>query len=168
MNENKTIGQSTSESDSAQNVNINLNEVGPVETKGEDVDLFQYDKQKVKIEDAQATQVKSGYSDTGKQWVLKIISEVVHTLERDGEDNIEFRASELFNLKQDEKGNLVGFPVSDQANLQLFCKDIGINDYEKTESLAKLIEKIKGKETLIKAYEKEKDGNKKTYLKFRY
>jgi len=135
-----------------QSEQMSLSDLKPVE--GVSVDLKQYDKKEVEIEGAEIIQVKSDYTECKKQWVLKVQSIVLEKLEREDEDDIEFRASELFNLIQDKDGKLEGYPEAEGSNLQKFMADINV----------KKPEEIAGKKVLVKAYEK----NDKTYLKFRY
>lgn len=152
-------------------VQQDLTQIKPVE--GRSVDLRKYDRQVVKIEKAELTQVPSKFTEKIQggeirymQWVLKVSSVVLETI-GEGEEVINFRTSELFNMIQD-KDKLVGFPTSEGSNLMKFCKDIGIKNPEKIENLQKLIDEIKGKNASVKYYEKEVDGKKKSYLKFRY
>ena len=142
---------------------VNLDEIKPIETIS--IDLKKHDKKEVLLERADVLKVKSNYSKTGFQWVLKISSEVVETL-GENDDKVEFRATELFNLIQDENGNLTGFPTGNSTNLYKFAKDIGVDINVK--HLGEFIVSIHGKKALIKAYEKESEGKTKTYLKFRY
>ncbi len=144
MEENKT-----NENQSEQ---MSLSDLKPIE--GSSVDLKQYDKKEVELEGVEIIQVKSDYTKCKTQWVLKVQSVVLETLERDDDEDIKFRASELFNLIQDDEGKLQGYPEAEGSNLQIFMKDIGV----------KKPDEIVGKKTLIKSYEK----NDKTYLKFRY
>ena len=130
---------------------IKLSDLKPVE--GISVDLKKYDKKETEIESAEIIQVKSDYTETKLQWVLKVSSVVLETIEVE-DKTIEFRASELFNLIQDKEGKLEGYPEAEKSNLQQFMKDID----------AKNPEEVSGKKALIKSYEK----NDKTYLKFRY
>jgi hypothetical protein len=127
---------------------VSLVDLKPVES-GRSIDLNQYDKQQVKIEKAEVINVKSEYSTKKTQWVLRVSSEVLTKLE-----DIEFRASALFNLIQDEDGNLKGYPTSEDSNLVKFMKDIKAKDPKE----------IVGKNALIKSYDK----NGKTFLTFRY
>lgn len=147
--------------------NFDLSKIKGVEG-GIVTDLKKYDKVTKRIESAKVVQVPSQYSETGKQWVLKVESEVVES-HAGAEGQIEFRASELFNLVQDENnGELKGFPKGEGSNLIRFLKDIGIKQPEKIESLQAIIEAMVGKNIIIKAYDKNVDGKSKTYLKFRY
>ena len=143
--------------------------------KSESVDLNKFDKQSVKIENVEVLQVPSDFTELDeqgnhhKQWILKVGSVVLETL---GEEDkkIEFRASELFNLMQNKKGELIGFPTGDKSNLGKFLKDLKIDPSEM--NLKQLIDAIKGKDILVRSYDKDVliDGkaNKRTYLKFRY
>lgn len=131
---------------------ISLDKLEGVEG-GESVDLEQFDKKEVEIEKAEIVKVKSDYTDCKTQWVLKVSSVVLVSI-NEGEDKIDFRASELFNLIQDKEGKLIGYPVAEGSNLAKFFKDLKIS--KPTELI--------GKKALIKAYDKAG----KTYLKFRY
>lgn len=146
-------------------------------TEGISIDLKKFDKKEVVIEEIEITSVPSNYTPLiGEsqqhqfQWVLKISSGILETIERGElpEDNIEFRSSELFNLTQDKEGKLIGFPTGEGSNLMKFCNDLGIDKPEESETLQILIDKIKGQKVLIKAYTKSYDGKERTYLKFRY
>ena len=153
---------------------MDLTQVKGVESEG--IDLNKYDKSVTMIDSAEVLSVPSEYTpkdDKGlnlRQWVLKVSSEVIDTVGEE-EDKIEFRASELFNLIQDKKGRLVGFPRNENSNLGKFTKDLKI-DLKTIENLGQLVEVMKGKKAVIKAYEKdyEVDGKSRTrtYLKFRY
>jgi len=144
-------------------VKPDLSSLKPVNS--EQVDLKKFHNSQVEIVKADILQVPSTFTTkdlNGKnlpQWVLKISSPVLTTL-GEGEDKIEFRASELFNLSQDKKGNLIGYPTNKDSNLVKFMKDIG----------ARTPEEILGKKATIKHYEKEssQDGQKRGYLKFKY
>ena len=147
---------------------LDLSKIGLME--GISIDLDKHDKTEVTIEECKVIQVPSNYTPKIEgteqhlmQWVLKISSGVLETIGED-EDKIEFRASELFNLIQNKEGILQGFPTGDGSNLMQFMKDLKIESPEKIESLGKVVEVIKGKKCLVKAYKK----NDRTYLKFRY
>lgn len=145
---------------------LNLEEIKPIESSSEEIDLWKHDKTTQQIDSAKVMQVKSNYSKNGKQWVLRVESQPVEVYQG-ADSSVEFRASELFNLIQDEEGNLQGFPIGDRSNLFKFCQDIGFNIKE-MENLGQLVENLHGKKAMLKAYDKEVDGNKKTYLTFRY
>ena len=140
---------------------------------GEMVDLGKFDKKETQIEEVSIEQVKSNYTalikgteEHIKQWVLMVKSKVLETI-GEGDDEIKFRASEMFNLIQNDKGDLTGFPTSPKSNLGQLLTDLKV-DISKLENLQQLIDAIKGKMVLIRAYEKEYEGFKRTYLKFRY
>jgi len=90
------------------------------------------------------------------QWVLKVSSVVLESI-REGIDKIEFRATEVFNLIQDETGKLTGFPTGDGAKLMKFLKDLKIPSPENLKSLTEVVEAVKGKQVIIKAETKEKE-----------
>jgi hypothetical protein len=149
-----------------------LDKIGPVMSAS--VDLTKYDKKVTTIEKAEAIQLPSlftplipGTQQHIMQWVLKVSSIVLESI-REGIDKIEFRATEVFNLIQDEKGNLTGFPTGEGAKLMKFLKDLKIPSPEHLKSLREVIEAIKGKQVVLKAETKERDGRINTYLRFRY
>lgn len=155
-----------------------LSKIKPVEG-GVSVDLEKYHKKDTKIDLVQVIQVPSNYTSFIKdakgnetnvrymQWVLKVSGGVLETI-GEGEDKIEFRASELFNLVQSNKGELTGFPTGEKSNLMIFMKDLGIEAPEKLESLQKVKEALMDQDAQITSYKKEQNGKTKTYLKFRY
>ena len=140
--------------------------------EGQGIDLAKYDKEKALIDTVIVKQVKSEYTEELEdgtkplQWVLQVSTEVLETL-GSGDDAIDFRASELFNLMQDKEGTLTGFPIGEKSNLGKFMRGLKITGFEEI-SLTQLIKVIKGKQVLIKAYEKMKGDQKRTYLKFLY
>jgi len=142
---------------------VDLSLVKPVEINS--IDLRKHDKKEVEIEKAVIMKVKSQYTKCGYQHVLKVQSVPIESY-GEGEDLIEFRASELFNLIQDDDGKLIGYPTGDGSNLVQFMKDIGAS-IDKT-NLSEIVKEIVGKKALIKSYEKDVEGRKRTYLKFRY
>ena len=146
---------------------INLKDIKAVETPS--LDLWQYDKKEVVIASAIIDQVPSKFVETENkmQWILKVVSVPICSI-GDKEDKIEFHASELFNLIQDEKGVLQGFPTGEGSNLMKFMKDIRIKDPEKLKDLQEVVDSLIGKKALIKCFDKIKDGKKSTFLKFRY
>ena len=136
---------------------VDLSELEPIQS-GSGIDLSKYHKADVSIESAEVIQVNSDYSKTGKQWVLKVSSGVLETYEKEDGTKVDFRASELFNLIQDDDGKLKGYPDSPESNLKKFMADIR----------AEKPSEIVGKKATIKAYDKESNGQTKTYLKFIY
>ena len=106
--------------------------------KSEGVDLTEFDGSRVQIDTLEVTQVKSQFSKTGMQWVLKVQSVPLKEIEVEGE-KISFRASELFNLVQDDAGNLKGYPDNEKSNLAKFMKRVGV----------KAINQLKGRTALI-------------------
>ncbi len=146
--------------------------------ESESVDLDKFHKTNVKVETTEVIQVPStftslveGTKEHHKQWVLKVSSTILESI-GEGEAKIDFRASELFNLIQDSKGELTGFPKGEKSNLMKFCKDLRIS-FEEIENLKQLMKAIEEKDATVKAYDKEfetEDGKKfsRTYLKFLY
>lgn len=149
-----------------------LDKVGPIQSAG--VDLVKYDKQITTIEKAETLQMPSSFTPMipgtqqhYMQWCLKVSSKVLESI-REGEDKIEFRATELFNLVQDDKGNLKGFPTGEGAKLMKFMKDLKVPNPDQLKSLKEVITSMIGKTAVIKADTKTKDGKSNTYLRFRY
>jgi len=149
-----------------------LDKIGPVQSSL--IDLTKYDKQTTTIEKAEVIKLPSQYTPLLPgtqqhilQYVLKVSSVVLEAI-REGEERIEFRATELFNLVQDDKGNLKGFPTGESAKLMKFLKDLKIPNPDHLKSLKEVIEAVKGKTAVIKAITTEKDGRTNTYLRFRY
>lgn len=144
-----------------------LSDLKPV--KSESLDLQQFHNKPVKIVSADIIQVPSRFTPLVKgsqtdrlpQWVLKVQSEVVATV-GEGNETIEFKASEIFNLVQDDDGNLIGYPENEQSNIMKFMKDIRANTPEA----------MIGKMATIKAVDKiqQVDGKplSRTFLKFKY
>ncbi|MFI5405083.1 MAG: hypothetical protein ACHQ1D_01080 [Nitrososphaerales archaeon] len=146
---------------------FNPKDVKGVEGSSLSIDLKKYDKKETSIAVAEIVQVPSQFTETKKQWSLRVQSEVLETAEGE-EGPIEFRASELFNLVQDDEGKLEGFPRTEGSNLMRFLKDLGVKGADKFTNLQEVIDSIIGKKTLIKSYEKNSDGRTKTFLRFRY
>lgn len=146
---------------------IRLDELKPIKSEG--LDLKQFNNRQTKIERATIVQVPSTFTPLKQgsttehlpQWVLKVEGEVVASI-GEGEEKMEFRPSELFNLIQDDEGSLKGYPQNEKSNLTKFMSDVG----------AKSPEDIVGKTSIVKAYEKKQivDGKEylRTYLKFKY
>ena len=131
---------------------VDLTSVKGIESEG--IDLEKFHKTDVKIESVEVIKVPSNYTsliegteEHQKQWVLKVASGVLESI-GEGEKKIEFRASELFNLIQDEQGKLTGFPTGDKSNLGKFAKDLRI-ELKSVADLKQLIEALKGKDASI-------------------
>ena len=149
-----------------------LGNVGPIQSAG--VDLAKYDKQVVTIEKSEIMQMTSHFTPlvTGTQihmmqWVLRVSSNVLESI-REGPDKIEFRATEVFNLTQNDQGKLIGFPTGEKSKLMKFLKDLKIANPEHFKTLKEIQDAIKGKQAVVKAETKERDGRTNTYLRFRY
>jgi len=138
-----------------------LEDLKPVKSEG--VNLKQFHNQQVEIAKIEIIQVPSKFTVKDKQgnhllqWVLRVSSPVLTAI-GEGDTKIEFRASELFNLIQDDEGKLIGYPESPDSNLMKFAADIGV----------KTPQEFIGKKATIKAYDKTIDGKIRTYLKFKY
>lgn len=146
---------------------VNLDEIEPIESQS--VDFWQFNNKEIEIENAIVSQVPSKFVDNEQklQWVLKVSSKPIVSI-GDGDDRVDFRASELFNLVQDDKGNLMGFPTGDSSNLMKFLKDVRVTNPEKLKSLKEVVNSIVGKKGFIKCQDKVKDGKKLTYFRFKY
>lgn len=144
-----------------------LEKVEAVESQS--IDFWQFNNKEIEIEKVEVTQVPSKYVETpeGKQWVIRVLSKPIVTI-GEGDEKFEFRASELFNLVQDDAGNLKGFPTGKESNLMKFLKDIRVVDAEKLKNLKEVVKNIVGKKGLIKCIDKEKDGKKLTFFRFKY
>lgn len=150
-----------------------LENLGPVQ--GSSIDLAKYDKQVTEIEKSEITQLPSQFTPLVEgsttqhipQWVLRVSSVVLESF-GDGEDKIDFRATEVFNLTQNDKGKLIGFPTNEKSKLMKFLKDLKIPNPEQFKSIKEIKDAIKGKKSVIKTETKEKDGRTNTYLRFRY
>lgn len=154
---------------------LDLTKIKGVES--ESIDLDKFHKQNAIVDSAEVIKVSSNYTpliegtqEHQLQYVLKVSSEILESI-GEGDNQIDFRASELFNLEQDKQGNLTGFPKGEKSNLAKFCKDLRI-DMTKIDNLQELIDAIRGKNATIKSYDKEVkvDGKDitRTYLKFLY
>ena len=176
MVEGQIESNESQEVNEAQKIGVDdLANIGPMKNEGSKVDIESFDKMEVTIVNAEVTQVPSNYTpfikdnlgnDTEihqKQWVLKVVSNPVETIETDN-GKIEFKASEIFNLIQDDKGNLKGFPTGEGSNLRKFMDDLKIENIDKLENLKQVIQQIVGRKALVKTYKK----GDNTYMKFRY
>jgi len=101
------------------------------------IDLTPYEGKKAKIEKVEVVEVKSVWVD-GKQVpkekavdtkCLKVSTEKLSEIEVKGEKK-ELRASELFNLVQDDEDNW-GFSTNEKAKLNIFMKKMKVTHPEK-------------------------------------
>jgi len=95
---------------------INLNNLKPIEVGG--LDFSEYEGHKKKIEEIEILDMPSQFTKTGKTKVLKVITEPVTEVTSKEGKKTEIRASELFNLKQDEKSGSWGYSTSSKSRLQ--------------------------------------------------
>jgi len=114
-------------------VDVDPNNLEEVERKREpDVDLGQFRLKSAKIESVDTVRVNSPYAKAkdGKAHKLKVTGEIVHVLEKEGQQKIEFRASELLDLDEDEEGNNPALPVNAEgkkpSKWQCFKKALNI------------------------------------------
>ena len=124
--------------------------------KGSGTDLTEFEGARVKIADTAIVEVKSQFIKTGTQKCLKVVTEVVTTVEDKEGKKYDITASELFNLSLDKEGSL-GWSDSAQGSLNKFLNKMKC----KTPS------DLFGKLVTVRCYERE-DANKgkRTYLGF--
>lgn len=120
-------------------IDVNPDSLPEVEdTRLPDVDLDQFSMRLNKIEKVEVVRIKSPYAvaKDGKQHSLKVSGEVVHEIEKDGE-NIKFRPSELISLLEDREGKLQGYPAHEKSKWQRFKKTLKIN--KPSEAIGKVL-----------------------------
>jgi len=118
-----------SEVSKIEEVDVNLDELDEIERKRDpDVNLEQFRLKSAKIEAVESIRINSNYAKAkdGKQHKIKIIGEVVHTLVKEGQDDINFRPTELLDLEEDEEGNLIGLPKWEKSKWQRFKRTLNI------------------------------------------
>lgn len=120
------------------------------EVKVGGTDLTEFEGKRAKIEILSVIEVPSQYTETGKMHCLKVQTDAVTQFERDGE-NVDIRASELFNLKDDDKGNW-GFSSSPKSKLQKFMRKQGV----------KQPDSLKGTQVTIRVRQKTNDDGTTT------
>jgi len=107
-----------SEDKKIETVDVDPNNLEEVErTREPDVDLEQFRLKMAKIESVDTIRINSPYakSKDGKVHKLKVTGEIVHTLEKEGQKDIEFRPSELLDLDEDDEGNNPTLPINSQG-----------------------------------------------------
>ena len=112
-----------------EDVDVNLDELDEIERKRDpDVDLEQFRLKTAKIEAMESIRINSPYAKAkdGKQHKIKVIGEVVHTLVKEGQDDIDFRPTELLDLEEDEEGNLIGLSDYEKSKWQRFKRTLNI------------------------------------------
>ena len=137
---------------------ISIDDLPNVEV-GPEIDLSEYQGQKITVNEVKVISVKIPYDNNGtyhekKRFdskVLKVMTEVVTTIETKDNKEVKIRASELFNLKKNEEGKF-GLSNSKKAKIRMFMK------LQNVEDLKSLI----GTSVTIKTYES--SGN--TFLGF--
>ena len=132
-----------------------IKELRAVKSMG--TDLSEFEGVRVPIYDTSIIEVQSQFSKTGKQKVLKIVTDVVTKITTQ-EGDVDVRASELFNLTLDKKENTLGWSDSPKAGLQRFLNKM------KCKNPSELM----GKLVTIRCREIEDPitKNKKTFLGF--
>lgn len=100
-----------------------VNDLQPIAAAG--LDLEEFEGEKKLIEKVEIKQVKSKFSESGEAQTLVVTTEkVAEVTNREGE-KVDITASELFNLKEDEKGKL-GYSTSPKSKLQKLMKKLGV------------------------------------------
>jgi hypothetical protein len=89
---------------------------------GEPIDLTEFEGIETTIDRLDVKEVPSIYTATGKAMCLLVESVPITTVEIDGKD-VDIRASELFNLKQEEDGSW-GWSSSSRSKLQQFMRKL--------------------------------------------
>lgn len=128
---------------------------------GKGVDLSEFVGAKKKIEKISILNVETPYDETGKYneavkrkiKVLKIETEAITTVKNKDGQEVPVRASELFNMKQNDEGEW-GISTAEKSKIRIFMKR------QKVNSLKALI----GTSVIVKDYTDKKTGN--TYLGF--
>ena len=127
--ENDLKPEEDSEVPKIEEINVNLDELDEIERKRDpDVDLEQFRLKTAKIEAVESIRINSNYAKAkdGKQHKIMIIGEVVHTLVKEGQEDINFKPTELLDLEEDEEGNLIGLPKWDKSKWQRFKRTLNI------------------------------------------
>lgn len=87
---------------------------------GAGLDLTEYEGQKTKIAKLDIIEVPSKFHKTGKAKVLKIEGEPVTQIKDKNGDTIDIRASEIFNVK--EQDGQLGWSTNPKAGLHMFLQ----------------------------------------------
>ena len=119
--------------------------------KSEGVDLGVFEGKTATLTTWEDKQVKSKY---GSGVVLNLLTEKITEIETKDGTIIDVKASELFNLKQDEKGEW-GFPQKSNSKIQKFMKQQGVKHPS---------ELLGTKVRLRVRTKKQDDGGEKQYL----
>lgn len=102
-----------------------INELKPIEAGG--LDFGEFEGLKKRIEELKIMEVPSQFTKTGKTKVLKVITEPITTVKSKDNTEIEIRASEIFNLKYDEKTGTWGYSTSPKSRLQKLMTKCKVN-----------------------------------------
>ena len=132
-----------------------ISELKPIEVGG--LDFTEYEGVKKKVEELEIVEVPSAYSKSGKTKVLKVITEPVTTVKNKEGKEIQIRATEIFNLKLDDKTGQWGYSTSPKSKLQKLMTKL---------KAGKLIE-LKNKFVVIKVREvRRQDGTTGEFFGF--
>jgi hypothetical protein len=120
----------------------------------ESLDLSEFEGKRFKIEKLELKEMPSKFDPSGKQWCLRVLSEVVTTIPAttDEGNDIDIRCSELFNVLK----NKDDISWSSKSNLAKFMKKMKV-EYPKD---------LEGKSAVCRTYEKVCEGSTKMFLGF--
>lgn len=135
-------------------MSMSLDDMKPVESKG--VDFSDYEGQKKEIETVEVIETTTPYDEDGQYHsdlkrtiqVLRVATGVVTKIETEKGEK-EIMASELFNMKQDEKTGEWGWSSHKKAKLRRFMTKMGVNHPKD----------LKGKVVILKVRKKEGSDN---------
>ena len=134
---------------------LDVNGLKPIEVGG--LDFSEYEGLKKRVEELEILEVPSQYSKSGKTKVLKVITEPVTTVKNKEGKEIEIRATEIFNLKLDDKTGQWGYSTSPKSKLQKLM----------TKLKASKLSDLKNKFVVIKVREvRRQDGTTGEFLGF--
>ena len=119
------------------------------------LELEEYEGNKARIDIAEIVEMPSKFDPSGKQWCLRVKSEVILSIPATSDEgnDMDIRASELFNVIKNGD-NTIGW--GKKSNLQKFLVKM------KCEHPKHLI----GKKATLRVYEKEIEGSPKQFLGF--
>ena len=142
-----------------KNKEVSADELVSIKTAG--VDLSEFEGKKAEIEKLAVLEMDSSYDEEGlllpkgqtrRVKVLKVITGTILESENSDKEKIEFKASELFNLKYDKEAEKWGYSESPKSKIQKFF----------TKMKVKTPKELIGKTITIRTYEK----NDSTYMGF--
>ena len=136
-------------------MDADINGLKPIESGG--LDFSEYEGLKKKVEELEILEVPSKYAKSGKTKVLKVITEPVTLVKTKEGKEIEIRATEIFNLKLDDKTGTWGYSTSPKSKLQKLMIKLKVNK----------LSDLKNKMVVIKVREvRREDGTTGEFLGF--